>query len=511
MDDVNIIEMKNITKYFPGILANDKINLELKKGEVLALLGENGSGKTTLMNILFGLYKQDEGEVFLNGKKIKIHSPSDALNNGIGMVQQHFTIIPSFSVSENVILGLKDEKFFIKTKNVDEKISKIGKEYKLPVDPKSKVWTLSVGEKQRVEILKILYRGANILILDEPTAVLTPTETDSLFKAIRKYTSEGCSVIFISHKLDEVMEISDRVTILRKGKKVNTFITKEINKKILAREMVGRDVLLDIKKPDVEIGEEVLKIENLSVKNDKGLMAVKNLSLSIRKGEILGIAGVSGNGQKELSEAIYGLRKVENGEIIFCNKNITHNGIKRNIIHGISFIPQDRKGVATSPNLSVRENIFEKTFAKGNGYSPFNIRNKEMKIEADKIIKEYSISTPNSETVIKLLSGGNIQKVILARELSLNPELIIASHPTRGLDIGAMNYIYNTLLEEKKKGHSILLLAGELYEIFRLCDRVAVIYEGEIMGYTPPDPDYYDKIGLMMAGTKIGDLIENKN
>ena len=507
----NIIEMKNITKHFPGVLANDKINLELRRGEVLALLGENGSGKTTLMNILFGLYRQDEGEIFLEGEKIKIHSPSDALNNGIGMVQQHFTIIPSFSVSENVILGLEDLKFFPKTKNIDSQISKISKEYKLPIDPKAKVWTLTVGEKQRVEILKILYRGANILILDEPTAVLTPSETESLFKAIRKYTSEGCSVIFISHKLDEVMEISDRVTILRKGKKVNTFITKEINKKILAKEMVGREVLLDVKKPIVEIGKEILGVKNLTVKNDKGLIAVKNLSLSIKKGEILGIAGVSGNGQKELAEAIYGFRKPESGEIVFCNKNITHNGIRKNIVEGISFIPQDRKGVASSPNLSVRENIFEKVFAKTHKFSPFNIKNKQMKKEAGEIIEKYSISTPNSETEIKLLSGGNIQKVILARELSLNPQLIIASHPTRGLDVGAMNYIYTALLEEKEKGHSILLLAGELYEIFRLCDRVAVIYEGEIMGYTPPDPDYYDKIGLMMAGTKMGDLIENKN
>ncbi|MDI3523757.1 MAG: ral nucleoside transport system ATP-binding protein [Kosmotoga sp.] len=504
-----VLEMKHITKSFPGVLANDNVSIDLKEGEVLALLGENGAGKTTLMNILFGIYRADYGEIFINGRKVHIASPHDALKSGIGMVQQHFTLVPSFSTSENIVLGLKELGFIVKTRDVEAKIEQLGKHYGLAVNPKAKVWTLSVGERQRVEILKLLYTGAKILILDEPTAVLTPQEAEALFRAVRKMTAEGTSVIFISHKLDEVMEISDRITVLKQGKVVGTVNKEDIDKKGLAKMMVGRDVILDIEKPDVEIGETVLKIENLKVRNDKNLFAINNLSLELKAGEILGIAGVAGNGQRELAESLYGLRKVESGKIILKGKDITHTSVSRRIKEGISYVPQDRKGMATCPNLSVAENLFLKNYiTRYVPMSPYYLNKRLIAQTAEKLIDEYSISTPSPKTPVKLLSGGNIQKVVLARELSTTPSVIIAAHPTRGLDIGAMEFVYRTLLQQKAKGAAVLLLAGELYEIFRLSDRVAVIYEGQIMGYTPPDPAYIEEIGLMMGGTKrMGDAV----
>lgn len=504
-----VLEMKHITKSFPGVLANDNVSIDLKEGEVLALLGENGAGKTTLMNILFGIYRADYGEIFINGRKVHIASPHDALKSGIGMVQQHFTLVPSFSTSENIVLGLKELGFIVKTRDVEAKIEQLGKHYGLAVNPKAKVWTLSVGERQRVEILKLLYTGAKILILDEPTAVLTPQEAEALFRAVRKMTAEGTSVIFISHKLDEVMEISDRITVLKQGKVVGTVNKEDIDKKGLAKMMVGRDVILDIEKPDVEIGETVLKIENLKVRNDKNLFAINNLSLELKAGEILGIAGVAGNGQRELAESLYGLRKVESGKIILKGKDITHTSVSRRIKEGISYVPQDRKGMATCPNLSVAENLFLKNYiTRYVPMSPYYLNKRLITQTAEKLIDEYSISTPSPKTPVKLLSGGNIQKVVLARELSTTPSVIIAAHPTRGLDIGAMEFVYRTLLQQKAKGAAVLLLAGELYEIFRLSDRVAVIYEGQIMGYTPPDPAYIEEIGLMMGGTKrMGDAV----
>lgn len=504
-----VLEMKHITKSFPGVLANDDVSIDLKEGEVLALLGENGAGKTTLMNILFGIYRADYGEIFINGSKVHIASPHDALKNGIGMVQQHFTLVPSFSTSENIVLGLKELGFIVKTRDVEAKIEQLGRHYGLAVNPKAKVWTLSVGERQRVEILKLLYTGAKILILDEPTAVLTPQEAEALFRAVRKMTAEGTSVIFISHKLDEVMEISDRITVLKQGKVVGTVNKEDIDKKGLAKMMVGRDVILDIEKPDVENGETVLKIENLKVRNDKNLFAINNLSLELKAGEILGIAGVAGNGQRELAESLYGLRKIESGKIVLKGKDITHASVSRRIKEGISYIPQDRKGTATCPNLSVAENLFLKNYTTSYiPMSPYYLNKRVMTQAAERLISEYSISTPSTKTPVKLLSGGNIQKVVLARELSTTPSVIIASHPTRGLDIGAMEFVYRTLLHQKAKGAAVLLLAGELYEIFRLSDRVAVIYEGQIMGYTPPDPAYLEEIGLMMGGTKrMGDAV----
>jgi simple sugar transport system ATP-binding protein len=510
LDDYPILEMKNIQKAFPGVLANDNISLEIRRGEVHALLGENGAGKTTLMNILFGIYHPDHGEILINGKKTFIHSPQDAINEKIGMVQQHFALVPSFTVAENVILGLKNFGFIIKTKQVEQQIKELGERYSLPVRPKARVWTLSVGERQRIEILKLLYTGANILILDEPTAVLTPQETRQLFSAIRKLVKEGSSVIFISHKLDEVLEISDRISVLRNGKNAGTLNREEVDRRTLVQRMVGRDVLMDQEKPKVEPGPVKIEVKDLTVKNDKGLTAVNNLSLEIHGGEILGIAGVAGNGQKELAEAIYGLRPIETGKIQMAGEDLHHRSIKKRIQSGLSFIPQDRKSIATCPNLSVMFNIFMKNTIPGlKKSSAWNIQIKQMHEKTRELIRNFSISTPSSKTRVRYLSGGNLQKVVLARELSSNPSVIIAEHPTRGLDIGAMEFVYQALLEEKKKGSAILLLAGELYEIFRLSDRVAVIYEGEVMGYTPPDPSYTEKIGFMMAGTREDSIHEN--
>ena len=506
LEDFPVLEMKHISKSFPGVVANDDISLQLKKGEVHALLGENGAGKTTLMNILFGIYHADRGEVFINNSKVSIASPSHALKHGIGMVQQHFTLVPSFTVAENVILGLKDFGFVIKTKTVESKIKELSEAYGLPVNPRARVWTLSVGERQRIEILKLLYTGAGIIILDEPTAVLTPQESDMLFKAIRKLVSEGSSVIFISHKLDEVLAISDRITVLRGGKVVGTVEREKIDRRGLVRMMVGRDVLLDQEKPVVETGRAILKIENLNVKNDKDLMSVRDLSLEIRSGEILGIAGVAGNGQRELAEAIYGLRKKVSGRIELDGHELRQGNVAERIRAGLSFIPQDRKTMATCPNLSVMSNLFMKnSICELVHCSPWKLDGRRMHSKADELIGEFSISTPSAKTEVRYLSGGNLQKVVLARELSNEPKVIIAEHPTRGLDIGAMEFVYKSLLSQKERGAAILLLAGELYEIFRLSDRVAVIYEGQIMGYTPPDPSYIEEIGFMMAGARQED------
>ncbi len=506
MEDFPVLEMKHISKSFPGVMANDDISLQLKKGEVHALLGENGAGKTTLMNILFGIYHADRGEVFINNGKVSITSPSHALKYGIGMVQQHFTLVPSFTVAENVVLGLKDFGFVIKTKTVESKIKELSEAYGLPVNPRARVWTLSVGERQRIEILKLLYTGAGIIILDEPTAVLTPQESDMLFKAIRKLVSEGSSVIFISHKLDEVLAISDRITVLRGGKVVGTVEREKIDRRGLVRMMVGRDVLLDQEKPVVETGRAILKIENLNVKNDKDLMSVRDLSLEIRSGEILGIAGVAGNGQRELAEAIYGLRKKVSGRIELDGHELRQGNVAERIRAGLSFIPQDRKTMATCPNLSVMSNLFMKnSICELVHCFPWKLDGRRMHSKADELIGEFSISTPSAKTEVRYLSGGNLQKVVLARELSNEPKVIIAEHPTRGLDIGAMEFVYKSLLSQKERGAAILLLAGELYEIFRLSDRVAVIYEGQIMGYTPPDPSYIEEIGFMMAGARQED------
>ncbi len=498
-----ILQMKGITKRFGEKVANDRIDFDLREGEVHALLGENGAGKSTLMNILYGLYKHDSGFLMFDGKQKEIHSPADALKNGIGMVQQHFTLVPSFTVAENVMMGTKDERTIVNTRLTESKFKKLSQDYGLEVPPKAKVWQLSVVEKQRVEILKLLYLNARVIILDEPTAVLTPQEGEVLFSAVEKMKKRGASVVFITHKLKEVMSVADRITVLRNGQNIGTTEKSATDKEKLAKWMVGRNIVLNIEKgqgvvkeADSNAKETTLRVNGLSAENDQGLKAIDDISLEVRKGEILGIAGVGGNGQRELAECIYGLRKTTAGTIEYFGRDITSHSIRWRIKKGIAYIPQDRKETGTCPNLSIYNNLAMKASCKRG----FWVDRKQRKIVGERLIRDYKVDTTSGNMPVKYLSGGNMQKLILAREFSEAPGLIIAEHPTRGLDVGAMEFVYQTLIKARDKGVSVLLLAGDLDEIFNLSDRVAVIYEGRIMGYSEPSPEKINEIGLMMAG-----------
>ncbi|WP_456398443.1 ABC transporter ATP-binding protein [Mesoaciditoga sp.] len=498
----NVLELSNIVKRFPGTLANDHVNLTLKKGEVHALLGENGAGKSTLMNIIYGIYKADEGEIYVNGEKANITSPHKAIEYGIGMIQQHFSLVPSFSVAENVALGLKEFHLFPRIDVIKKRLRELSKKFGLDVKPESRIWQLSAGEQQRVEILKLLYMNSQIMILDEPTAILTPQEAEGLFKTIKEMVKYGASVIFISHKLKEVLEISDRITVMRHGKVVDTLLREEADEKILARKMVGRDVVLRVEKSPPKTGDLKLSVKNLYSRSDKGPFAVNGLSLEVHKGEILGIAGVAGNGQRELAESIYGLRDYT-GEIKIDGMKLKPLDVHSRINHGVAYVPQDRKGVALCGNLPLYYNLFLKIFTSKQGdFNPYLFNPISLKKPAEALVKEYDVATSSLDLSVKYLSGGNMQKIVLARELTLNPELIIAVHPTRGLDVGAMESVYKILIKARENGAAVLLIAGDLEEIFTLSDRVAVLYEGRIVGYSEPDEEHLEEIGLMMAGIK---------
>jgi len=499
---IELLEMKNIYKKFPGVIANDNINLTVKGGEIHALLGENGAGKTTLMNILYGIYQPDRGEVYINGEKTTIKSPRDAIELAIGMVHQHFMLIPTHTVAENISLGFKEAPFLYPTRVIEERIRDFTDKYGLKINPKAKIWQLSAGEQQRVEIIKTLFRGASLLILDEPTSVLTPQETEELFSILKRLVEEKHSVIFITHKLEEVMEVSDRVTVLRKGKVVTTVKTKDTSKKELARMMVGREVIFKLEREKLKKGEKVLEVKNLSVENDRGLMAVKEVSFSVHKNEIFGIAGVAGNGQRELVEAITGLRRVKDGKVEILNVDVTNSSPKRIGDIGVAHIPEERIRFGIVPNLSVYENVvlrdyYHEPFSKGSFLNyPY------IKEHSKKLVKEFSIDTPSIETSVKLLSGGNIQKLILAREISTKSNLIIAAHPTYGLDVAATEYIRKLLLKKREEGAAILLVSEDLEEVFELSDRIAVMFEGKFMGIIPREKTNLQDIGLMMAGSK---------
>ncbi len=427
-----LLEMRNIVKRFGSLVANDHINFEVKRGEIHGLLGENGAGKTTLMNILYGIYQPDEGEIIFGGRKVRFKSPKDAISAGIGMVHQHFMLVPRMNVLQNIVLGYRTPSDpLINHRWVEERIESLSEKYGIEVALYETIMNLSVGEEQRVEILKALFRDVKLLILDEPTAVLTPQEVDSLFYALKSMTKSGLTIIFITHKLKEALKVTDRITVLRKGRKVGTVKTSETNEKELTRMMVGRDLVLDITKPPSEPGREVLRVEDLWVKDERGNYAVKGVSFSIREGEIFGIAGVSGNGQKELEEAIAGLRRVEKGRIILDGKDITTKGVAER--ENIAYIPEDRIGVGLAPSLSVLENLMLKDFKKYR--KRFSLDFEEMERRAMSLIEEFSVKTPSLHSPAGTLSGGNIQRLILARELSRNPRLIIASQPTRGLDV----------------------------------------------------------------------------
>ncbi|KAF0091820.1 MAG: simple sugar transport system ATP-binding protein [Fusobacteria bacterium] len=498
-----VVEMKNIRKVFPGgVVANDKVDLTIEKGEIHALLGENGAGKSTLMNILTGLYRQDDGELFVDGQKIEgKYGPKEAIAKGIGMVHQNFRLVKPFTVSENMALGTKD-KFLYDGKIIESKIEEISKKFQLQISPKAKIWQLSIGEQQRVEIIKMLYRGAQILIMDEPTAVLTPNEVKGLFDILKAMTKEGISIIFITHKMHEVLSYADRITVLRGGFAIKTLNAKDTNDRELADLMVGRQ--LDAKRmiaDDVPLGEVVLKLSDVRAMNDKGLLALDNVSFEIRGGEILGIAGVAGNGQKELSEVITGLRKVTAGKIMFKNDDITKESVQKIIDRNVAFIPEDRHGMGLANNLPATDNAILKSYR--NKRCGGILMNKKVVDEiTQKMVDDFEIKIPNIHCNVKLMSGGNLQKLILARETFDNPELIIAVYPVRGLDVGAIDYVHQKLAEERKKGKAVLLISEDLEEIYKMTDRVAVLYEGKVMGIVKTQEASINDLGLMMAGAK---------
>ena len=515
-NSVNAVEMKSITKQFPGVLANDEIDFTLRKGEIHALLGENGAGKSTLMNCLTGLYNADQGAIFINSKIMYCRSPRDAIAHGIGMVHQHFMLVPSQSVTENVLLGLDEPRFRLNLSHYDEKIAAMGKQYGLDIDPQAKIWQLSVGEQQRVEIIKILYRGATILILDEPTAVLAPQEIEELFKTLRAMAAEGKSIIFISHKLDEVIAIADRITVLRKGKvTASGLLVRDTNKAELARLMVGRDVLFEQEKEDQIPGDVVLAIENLSAQNDKGLPALRDISLHVRAGEIVGLAGVAGNGQAELAEVITGLRQPTAGKVVVHQQNMVGEGaanlaparvVRKIIDTGVSHIPEDRTHVGTAPNLSITDNVIMKAYRQAPIARGWALNREKAKETAESLRATYEILAPTVETPARMLSGGNLQRLILAREISSQPKLMIAMQPTRGLDVGAIESVQRMILAQRKAGAAILLVSEELNELIALSDRIYVIYEGEIMGETKQAKT--EELGLMMTGTRQTDSVK---
>jgi len=496
----NALRMEGIVKRFPGVIANDNITLEIENGEIHALLGENGSGKTTLMNILYGFYRPDAGIIHIKGDKVDITSPRMAIDHGIGMVHQHFMLVPVFSVAENIILGQPAKREpFLDLKQAEENIAKISKSYGLYVDPSVKVWQLSVGEQQRVEIIKALYHGADILILDEPTAVLTPQETRELFNVLKRLSNEGKTVIFISHKLREVMEISNRVTVLRDGRVIGCQNTCETSQQALAKMMVGREVFLHFDKSEVKPGKRMLETSNLCVRNDRGQIAVRNVSFYVSQGEIVSIAGVDGNGQSELADAIMGLRKVHRGDIQIEGK-FTTNFTPREIFDmGVGFIPSDRSS-GQIVDFSLQENILLRFWAKSlfTKYKLYNFN--AIRKFTDHLMKEFSIRAPNSTIKVGYLSGGNQQKVILARELARKPNLLITAQPTRGLDVGAAEYVRQEILKERDRGVAILLISTELEEVLSLSDRILVMYEGEIVDEVDALNAKVEEIGIMMAG-----------
>ncbi|MBO9128885.1 ABC transporter ATP-binding protein [Bacillus sp. 165] len=505
-----VIEMNNITKIFPGIVANDNITLQVKKGEIHALLGENGAGKSTLMNVLFGLYQPEQGEIKIKGKTVKITNPNIANDLGIGMVHQHFMLVHNFTVTENIILGSEPTKGGkVNIEDAAAEIKKLSEQYGLAVDPYAKIEDISVGMQQRVEILKTLYRGAEILIFDEPTAVLTPQEIQELIAIMKRLVKEGKSIVLITHKLKEIMEVCDRCTIIRKGKGIGTVEIEETNENQLAALMVGREVNFKTHKSDAQPQHTVLQIENLLVHDSRNLPAVKGLDLTVRAGEVLGIAGVDGNGQSELIEAITGLRKVESGSITLNGKDIIGMRTRQITESGVGHIPEDRHKHGLVLDYSIGDNMVLQTYYQ-QPFSKAGILNfGEIYKKAKALIQEFDVRTPSEHTPARALSGGNQQKAIIAREVDRSPDLLIAAQPTRGLDVGAIEFIHSKLIEERDKGKAVLLISLELEEILNVSDRIAVIYEGEIVGIVNAKETNEQELGLLMAGGKEREKVSN--
>jgi simple sugar transport system ATP-binding protein len=504
------VEMTGIDVRFPGVLANDKVNFTLRRGEIHALLGENGAGKSTLMNVLAGLYKPAAGIIKVNGQGVNFNSPKDAIAKGIGMVHQHFMLVPTQTVTENILLGLDKPKFFMKLADYDKKVLALQEQFGLHVDPTAKIWQLSVGEQQRVEILKTLYRGANILIMDEPTAVLAPQEIDDLMATMRAMTKQGKAIVFISHKLHEVTAVADRITVLRRGQVTAEGISAQgVTREKLAQLMVGRRVLFLVDKKPQEPGEVVLAIKNVTAENNKGVPALRTVSLEVRSGEILGIAGVAGNGQSELAEVITGLRPC-GGSILINGEEVSNRSPIVAIRQGVSHVPEDRTHVGSAPNMTITENTIMKNYRHGPIGNGWSINFTAARERARELKQTYDILAPSVEVMARKLSGGNLQKVILAREISAKPKLMVAVQPTRGLDVGAIEAIQSLLLEQREAGTAILLISEELDELFSLSDRIAVIFDGQIMGILGADKADINEIGLMMTGTRQEEVISKQ-
>ena len=494
------IELKGITKTFGKVIANDNVSLGIKYGEILALLGENGSGKTTLMNILSGIYYADEGTISIDGKEAAITNPNEAINSGIGMIHQHFKLVEVFSAMDNIVLGTKGK--YVKSSALKEEILQMSNKFGLEIEPDKKVYNMSVSEKQTVEIMKVLYRGAKILILDEPTSVLTPQETEKLFIILRKMKEQGNAIIIITHKLNEVLAISDRVAILRKGQVVDTVKTADTNEKELTELMVGRPINLEIKRPETENNKTVLRVVDLSVVNEDGTIGLKDINFTLKSGEILGVAGIAGSGQRELCETIAGLMDARKGAVLYNKENIIGKTPDEIINLGISmsFVPEDRLGMGLVGSMDMIDNMLLKSYKKNKG---FIIDKKPSRLLAEELVDKLSIVTPGVETPVRMLSGGNVQKVLLGREIESEPNVLITAYPVRGLDINSSYIIYDLLNAQKKKNVAILFIGEDLDVLLELSDRIMVLCHGEIMGIVDAKNTAKEEIGLMMAGKKM--------
>ena len=500
-NDQPVVRMSGVTKRFLDVTANQDVSFDLYPGEICALLGENGAGKTTLMNILFGYYACDAGEIFIKSEKVALSAPKDAISRGVGMIHQHFALVPSQTVLENIIVGTASRRgIFLDLASARQALLDLQERFGLQIDPDARVWTLSVGEQQKVEILKALYRNVDILIMDEPTAVLAPAETAELFKTLRSLVIEGRSVVFISHKLNEVMDISDRIVVLRGGAVVAERKTAETDARELANLMVGRELLESIKKTELAPGAPVLNIRKLNVLNDKKLAAITDLNLNVYQNEILGMAGISGNGQTELSEVLFGIRSPVDGVIQIKDRPLKFGSPAASIQSQMGRIPEDRIDTGLLMDLSVEENLILENHSSAAFQTYGLMKSQKINNFSDDLIRAYNIKTAGRDAITKSLSGGNLQKVMLARELAGEPTLIIASQPTRGLDVGAMEYIHQRLVRERERGAGILLISDDLDEIFALSDRIVVLYEGKIMGEAPGATASREQIGLWMSG-----------
>jgi ABC-type uncharacterized transport system ATPase subunit len=496
-----MITMRGITKKFPGVLANDHIDLDIYPGEIHALLGENGSGKSTLMCILSGLYKPDGGTICVNDEERKFRSPRDAIACGIGMVHQHFKLVEPFTVAENIAMSDRQGSFLLSTEKMTADIAELGDKYGLAINPTAKVWQLSVGEKQRVEIVRMLYHGSRVLILDEPTAVLTPQEAAEMFKTLRKMAADGCAVVFITHKLNEVYELADRVTVLRGGKVTGMLDRSQMDTKKLVWMMVGRDVVSQYERDAVPEGEVVLAIDKAIAFNDMGMYGLKDLSLKVREGEIFGIAGVAGNGQRELAEVITGLRRLAEGTVRLYGEDVTNFRPGEMIGRGVSYVPEDRLGVGLVPDLTVRENLLLKSYQQPEFAGRWLMNSKAIEERANKLVADYKVKVSSLDQPVRMLSGGHLQRLLLAREIAEKPRLMVVVYPARGLDVGATEAIHRLLLDLKADRTAILLISEDLDEIIKLADRVGVLYGGRLVGEFTVEEADIEKIGFLMAGS----------